>query len=174
MSGDRSVRESFHGQHRIAAAILVGIVAAAGVAVAQQQGGLPLVVTAHIEGIGDQTFAAGQFAGTRGQSRRLEGVAIAFAAPIPGLSIQYMGHVQDVGDTGWMADGQFLGSRGQSRRLEGIAIRLAGPQAGNFNVVYRCHIQDVGDSQWMSNGAFCGSRGQSRRLEGLEVSVVPR
>ena len=114
----------------VSVAFLVAFVAIAGVALAQGVW-LPLVVTVHLQDIGDRTFGAGQFAGTRGESRRLEGASIAFSPPVPGLSIQYMGHVQDVGDTPWMSDGQFVGTRGQARLMEGIAIRLADPLAGN-------------------------------------------
>lgn len=154
--------------------IVLALTSLAVVAFPQTAGSLGLAVMVHMQDIGDRQFREGQFAGTRGQSRRVEGVSIALSPPVSGLSIQYMAHLQDVGDTPWVADGTFVGTRGQSRRMEGIAIRLAGPLASQYNVVYRCHIQDVGDSAWMRNGAFCGTRGQSRRLEGIEVAVVPR
>jgi uncharacterized protein YjdB len=119
-------------------------------------------------------FRQEQFAGTRGESRRLEGFQLTLDPPVPGLSLEYMAHLQDIGDTGWLSEGQFIGTRGLSRRLEGFAIRLTGSNAANYDVRYMCHIQNVGDSPMYANGAFCGTRGQSLRVEGMQVTITPR
>lgn len=123
----------------------------------------------HLEGLGDHPLVDHQWAGTKGQSRRLEGFSLNLNTPESYLRLEYMCHLQDQGDIGWMTEGSFCGTRGQSRRLEGFAIRLAGPAAGNFSIHYRCHLQDIGDSAVMSDGEFCGTRGQSRRLEAIQV-----
>src|ERR1700734_1629111 len=78
----------------------------------------------HLQDVGDVDLNEGRFAGTRGESLRLEGFSLTFAPPVPGLGIVYMAHLQDTGDTRWVSEGQFVGTRGQSRRLEGFAIRL--------------------------------------------------
>ncbi len=135
-------------------------------------GGFNLLV--HLENIGDLVYRDGQFAGTRGESRRLEGFQITLDPPVPGLSLEYMAHLQDIGDTAWVSQGQFIGTRGEARRLEGFAIRLTGPNAEHYDVTYMCHIQNVGDSPTYANGAFCGTRGQSLRAEGLSVKITPR
>jgi uncharacterized protein YjdB len=132
---------------------------------------VPLDIVVHLQDIGDLECSGGDFCGTRGQSRRLEGFSLSIAPPVPGLSIRYYGHVQDFGDTGWYYNGDFVGTRGESRRLEGFAIRLDGPAAGYYNVFYTCHIQDHGDSAVMQNGQYCGTRGESRRLEGMSVWI---
>lgn len=136
--------------------------------------GPTLDVLVHLQDIGDAEFRENEFAGTRGQSRRLEGFQIAINPPVAGLSMRYMAHLQDIGDTQTINEGQFVGTRGESRRLEGFAIELTGPQAANFNVFYMAHLQDIGDSQVFQNGQFCGTRGQSRRVEGILVRVQPR
>jgi hypothetical protein len=128
----------------------------------------------HLQDMGDVSFQGGAFAGTRGESRRLEGFSLAIADGTPDLGIQYMAHLQDIGNSPWVDGGQFIGTRGESRRLEGFAIRLTGSAATNYNIRYICHLQDVGDTPIRSNGEFCGSQGESRRLEGLQVWIETR
>ncbi|AKB82714.1 putative surface protein, responsible for cell interaction [Methanosarcina barkeri 3] len=81
---------------------------------------------AHLENIGDvQWVTEGNFVGTRGQSRRLEGFAIKLTGKLaPQFTVQYMAHLQGIGDSGWFSDGEFCGTRGQSRRVEGIRVRV--------------------------------------------------
>jgi Clostridial hydrophobic W len=135
---------------------------------------IPLRGIVHLQDVGDIGLTEGLFAGTRGESRRLEGFSLSFDSPVPGLAIQYMAHLQDTGDTQWVSEGQFVGTRGQSRRLEGFAIRLVGPAAPRYIVLYMAHLQDMGDTGFYQDSQFCGTRGQSRRLEGMLVRVLPR
>ena len=128
----------------------------------------------HIQDLGDQPLEAAQWAGTKGRSLRLEGFAIDFSPPVPGLGLEYMCHLQDIGDTKWMPGGSFCGTRGEERRVEGFAIRLTGSQISKYNVYYTCHVQDVGDTGQVMNGAFCGTHGKSLRVEALQVGVFPK
>lgn len=134
--------------------------------------GLPLQVTVHLQDYADRVYREQDFAGTRGESRRLEGFQIDFLAPVPGLGLEYMAHLENIGDTGWVPAGTFIGTRGQSRRLEGFAIRLTGPSAADYEVRYGAHVQNIGDVHAVSNGTFCGTRGHSLRVEGMWVKVV--
>ena len=138
------------------------------------QSAIRLKGIAHIQDIGDVPFQSGEFVGSRGQSRRLEGFQFEMIDQVQGLGIQYMAHIQEVGDTSWSRGGEFVGSRGQSRRLEGFAIQLTGSESANYNVFYKCHVQNIGDTGILSNGQFCGTRGQSLRLEGLQVWIEKR
>ena len=133
-----------------------------------------LIGVVHIEGIGDRIFPEGAVGGTTGQSRRLEGFQINLDSPIPGLSMQYMAHVEGIGDTFWVGEGQYVGTRGQSRRLEGFAIRLTGWQASNYDVFYQAHLEGIGNTPIVGNGEFSGTRGQSRRVEAISVWVQPK
>jgi len=130
-----------------------------------------LNVLVHLQNIGDQIFRENEFAGTRGQSRRLEGFQLQISPAVANLSMQYMAHLQDIGDVPFVNEGQFVGMRGESRRLEGFAIQLTGSQAANFNVFYMAHLQDIGDTGFFQNGQFCGTRGESRRVEGILVRI---
>jgi hypothetical protein len=134
---------------------------------------VPLSGLVHLQGIGDAGFVEDVFAGTQGQSRRVEGFQLQFNPPIANLGLRYMAHVTDVGDLPWVSEGQFVGSRGQSRQMEGFAIQLTGSAAANHTVMYMAHLADIGDTGFSRDGQFCGTRGQSRRLEGLLVHVGP-
>lgn len=131
----------------------------------------PLTGLVHLQNIGDANLLTDRFAGTQGQSRRLEGFQLQFTPPVPGLSMRYMAHLQGIGDVPFQNEGTFIGTRGQSRRLEGFAIELTGPAAPNFTVVYMAHLEGMGDTGFFRDGQFCGTRGQSRRVEGILVHV---
>ncbi|MEP9360740.1 hypothetical protein [Sphingomonas sp. KR3-1] len=136
--------------------------------------GLGLDVLVHLQNIGDVHYHAGEWAGTKGQARRLEGFQITANSAQSGLSWEYMAHLENIGDTGWTPAGTFVGTRGQARRLEGFAIRLTGAQAANYTVQYMAHLENIGDSAPVSDGAFCGTRGQARRVEAIYVTIKPR
>lgn len=133
-----------------------------------------LRTVAHIQDLGDRTFSEGAVAGTTGQSRRLEGFQISLDSPIPGLSMEYMAHVQDIGDTSWVREGQYVGTKAQSRRIEGFAIRLTGSQASKYDVFYQAHVEGIGNTPRVGNGQFSGTRGQSKRVEAISVWVQPK
>ena len=135
---------------------------------------IPLKVLVHIQGIGDREFGAREFAGTRGQSKGVEGFSIEFVQPMADVQLEYMAHLADVGDTPWLAAGQFLGTRGENRRMEGFAIRLSGAAADGYRVCYTAHIQNVGDSPILSDGKYCGTRQKSLKIEALKVWVEPK
>ncbi len=137
------------------------------------EGGLGLKVLAHIQGIGDRTFGAQEYAGTKAQGRRVEGFGINIEPPIAGLTVEYMAHVEGVGDTPWISDGELAGFRGQAKRIEGFAVRLSGPQADKYDVFYTAHIQNIGDTDVSSNGDYCGTRGKALRIEGIKVWIAP-
>lgn len=136
--------------------------------------GPALRVTVHLQGIGDVRYRDNEFAGTRGQSRRLEGFQLQLATAVPNLSLRYMAHLQGIGDMAFVPAGQFMGTRGQGRRLEGFAIELTGSAAKNYNVRYMAHIQGIGDTGYYDNGKFCGTRGQGRQVEGMLVRIEPK
>ncbi|MEG5139674.1 MULTISPECIES: hypothetical protein [unclassified Microcoleus] len=134
--------------------------------------GLRTVV--HIQDIGDRTFSEGAVAGTTGQSRRLEGFQINLDSQIPGLSMEYMAHIEGTGDTSWVREGQYVGTKNQSRRIEGFAIRLTGSQASKYDVFYQSHVEGIGNTARVGNGQFSGTRGLSKRVEAISVWVQPK
>lgn len=133
-----------------------------------------LKVLVHLQGWGDMEFMEEELAGTRGESRQLEGFQITLDPPVPGLGLQYFAHVQNIGDTQPASDGQFVGTRGRGLRLEGFGIHLTGPLASSYYVEYQAHVQSIGDTFFSQNGAFCGTRGQGLRVEGIRVRVIKK
>ncbi|NJR22872.1 MAG: hypothetical protein HC786_12260 [Richelia sp. CSU_2_1] len=139
---------------------------------APAEGTLGLKVLAHIQGIGDRTFGSQEYAGTKAQGRRVEGFQINLEPPIPGLKVEYMAHVEGVGDTPWIGEGELAGFRGQAKRIEGFAVRLTGAEAVKYDVFYSAHIQNIGDTEVSTNGAYCGTRGKGLRVEGIKVWIA--
>lgn len=131
-------------------------------------------VLVHCETYGDLKFSDNVWAGTRGQSKRIEGFKVNCNPSINDASLRYFAHLQGIGDTNWFKEGQFCGTRGQQRRLEGFAIRLEGPSSNMYNVYYKAHLEGIGNTGWYRNGEFCGTRGQSRRCEAVLVRIEPR
>ncbi|CAD5981830.1 Protein containing ChW-repeats [Planktothrix tepida] len=130
-----------------------------------------LKILVHLQGLGDRIFTAREYAGTRGQGRRLEALQINIDPPIAGLSLRYMAHIANVGDTPWISEGQLVGERGKNRQIEGFIIELTGPQAPNYTVFYTAHIQNKGDVPVCTNGQYCGTKGQGLRVEGIKVWI---
>ncbi|MGC9524588.1 MAG: hydrogenase [Limnospira sp.] len=133
-----------------------------------------LRVRVYLHGLGDRDFGAREYAGTRGQGRRLEAFQIAIDPPIPGLDVRYMAYISGVGDTPKVSGGQRVGEPGKNRQIEGFCVELAGPQAANYDICYNAHIQNKGDVPVCANGQYCGTRGQSLRVEGIKVWVQPK
>lgn len=79
------------------------------------------------------------FAGTIGESKRIEAIQIklldASNKQLAGYSVQYSGHVQDVGDVAMVADGSKLGTVGASQRLECLAVGIV--KVADFVPYYR-------------------------------------
>jgi hypothetical protein len=140
-------------------------------AVPSTQGSIAIKVSVHIQGMGDWVFGSQEWAGTRGQSKGIEGFAISLASPIPGLKLEYMAHLAGVGDTPWIDAGQYVGTRGENRRVEGFAVRLVGAESVRYDVCYVGHIQDMGDTPILSDGKYCGTRGKALRVEAMKVWI---
>ena len=133
-----------------------------------------LKVLVHVQNIGDRIFGGQEYAGTRGQGFRVEAFQINVEPSIPGLNLEYMAHVSDIGDTPWLEAGKLAGERGKARRIEGFAVRITGIQAANYDVFYTAHVQNMGDLPVYSNGAYCGTRNQALRVEGIKVWIEPK
>eukprot|EP00931_Biecheleriopsis_adriatica_P073098 TRINITY_DN47454_c0_g1_i1.p1 TRINITY_DN47454_c0_g1~~TRINITY_DN47454_c0_g1_i1.p1 ORF type:complete len:510 (-),score=81.78 TRINITY_DN47454_c0_g1_i1:275-1804(-) len=146
-------------------------------------------LTYHLQDIGDVcctgnlsdvvTYGSSQtpWCGTKGESRRLEGLQINFLnMPEIEADLEYMAHLQDTGDTAWVQGGHFLGTRGESRRLEGFAVRFKpGSRSSEiYALQYRCHVQNIGDGEWCQEGQFAGTRGQALRLEAFQIELTLR
>lgn len=129
----------------------------------------------HVESYGWQKYVLnGQMSGTKGQSKRLEGIDMKVTSPYSG-AIEYRTHIQNIGwEKEFKKNGQMSGTSGQSKRLEAIQIRLTGELAARFDVYYRVHAQNFGWMGWAKNGASAGTASYGYRLEGIEIKLVKR
>ena len=158
------------------------------VELAGQLAGLGLSYGAHVQDIGWQDDRqAGQFAGTSGQSKRVEAVRFALADASQ-YSVWYRAHVQGYGWLGWARDGQNAGSQGLSKRMEAVQLVIlpAGQAPEGYDqsaeafkqkqITYSAHIQDIGTQSGYADSinevVALGTTGQSKRLEGLSVELA--
>lgn len=90
-----------------------------------------IVYEVHVENEGWLAPAKnGAFAGTIGKGQRVESIKI-HLENLPGYSVYYRGHVQNIGDIpqvdsdwGWKKDGEELGTTGSSLRLEELQVKI--------------------------------------------------
>jgi Clostridial hydrophobic W len=133
-----------------------------------------LFILAHLENIGDIACRGGGWCGTRGENRRLEGFQLRLPQGIGQLSLMYMCHIENQGDSPRLVADQFCGTRGQGKRLEGFAVKLSGRDASRFSVAYQAHGQNYGDSPVARNGEYVGTRDRALRVEAIKVWLEPR
>jgi len=132
-------------------------------------------VLAHVEDVGDVHGGPGEYVGTRGEKKFIEGFAITLMPPLPSqVGLRYRADIKGSGDTGWVKDGKFVGSRGKRTPVEGFSIELSGPRMSEYDVLYMAHIGDMGDTAWLANGEYCGLHRQGHLIEGMAVKIVPR
>lgn len=127
-----------------------------------------LRITAHLQGIGDIVCRDGNWCGTRGEGRRLEGFTLGLTDHPGDIRLEY---TCGMPGSPWMSEGQFCGTRGQSRPLETFAVRLTGLDAAKYTVAYQAHVQDRGDTAVTRNGEFTI---RSPRIEAIRVWLERR
>ncbi len=78
----------------------------------------------HFEDLGDLLWVkSGEFLGTRGEARRMEGVAIRLLGKwSQRFDVFYQAYLQGTGQTEIFRNGDFCGTRGQCRRLEALKV----------------------------------------------------
>lgn len=121
-----------------------------------------------------------EYAGTSGQSKRLEGIQIELTGELAEYyDVIYRTHVQDYGWMDPVSNGVMAGTTGKSKRLEAIEIALVKKnQQVSATLTYSVHGQDYGwtgeitpaTGEYNSN-TIAGSVGQSKRLEAIKVSL---
>lgn len=142
---------------------------------------------AHIQDIGWQEDRSnGSFAGTTGQSKRIEALHIALGDS-SGYSIWYRAHVQDYGWLGWAKDGENAGTVGLSKRMEAIELVILpkgqtppeyDPSVDSVKtsiLEYSSHISQIGTVSGVADNLCAdivlGTTGQSKHLEGFRLGV---
>ena len=118
------------------------------------------------------------FAGTSGESKRMEALEINFKAG--DATLTYRAHVQGYGWMNWMtADDNsnktnLVGTQGEGKRME--ALQISVEDLEGYKVLYRAHVQGYGWQNWVDASnpeAFAGTTGESKRIEALEIALLP-
>lgn len=142
---------------------------------------------AHIQDIGWQEDRSnGSFAGTTGQSKRIEALHVALGDS-SSYSIWYRAHVQDYGWLGWAKDGENAGTVGLSKRMEAIELVIlpkgqtppeydpSGDSVKTSILEYSSHISQIGTVSGVADSLCAdivlGTTGQSKHLEGFRLGV---
>lgn len=112
----------------------------------------------------------GEWAGTTGQSKRLEGLII---NPPEGVELEVVAHLQKIGDTDPYTgivhgNNKLIGTTGESRRMEGISIKCVKNNTGK-KLKYQGHCQTYGNTKVCSEGEYCGTKGEAKRLEAIRI-----
>lgn len=88
--------------------------------------------------------------------------------------VEYMCHLQGIGDSPWKIQPETCGTTGEGRRLEGFAIQHSNASSDEVGLRYKVYLQDLGEQGWEYMPAFVGTRGEKRRLEALWIEVVEK
>jgi len=106
----------------------------------------PVSIVAHIQNVGDVDAACGDWVGTRGGGRWIEGFAL---LPLVDVAADYR-----VDDSVWVKAGGFAGSRGLGIPIRGFAVR-----AERYQCSYRATFVGGAASGWVSDGGVCSAPG---------------
>lgn len=88
------------------------------------QSGLNIEYMCHAANVGDMPWVSnGTFCGSRGQSRRIEGIAVRLSGHNAHMyNVRYQVHMAGKGDSRPVTNGGYCGSKGESRAIEGIQV----------------------------------------------------
>lgn len=120
------------------------------------------------------------YAGTMGESKRLEGIEIELTGDIAKYyDVYYRTHVQGYGWMNAVSNGNMSGTTGESKRLEAIEISLVKKnQQVSATLTYSVHGQGYGWTKEITpelgeynSSTVAGTVGQSRRLEAIVLKV---
>jgi len=80
----------------------------------------------HIQEKGDTPWRKnGEYIGTRGQQRRLEGFSVKLNGPAAqNYDVKYYARLHDLSLSPTMSNGMFVGTRGESKSMSGLAVWL--------------------------------------------------
>jgi len=80
----------------------------------------------YVQGNGDTPWKKnGEYMGSRGQQRRLEGFCVKLQGPASNLyDVKYYARLHDLSLSPTMSNGAYVGTRGESKSMSGLAIWL--------------------------------------------------
>ena len=110
------------------------------------------------------------WAGEKERSRLLEGFELYLDSGVKDLDIEYMGHLQNKGDTAWIR--RVLRDLRQGWPPGGFCDPPdRGAAAGRYDVFYQAVLDGTGETAVCANGEFCGTRGESRGCLAMKIWI---
>ena len=130
-------------------------------------------VVAHVQRTGDTGVKLGDWIGTRGSQRWIEGFSI---SPTPGIAsedVEYQAVLGRGWVSPWVKGGEFCGSRGMALPILGLRVRLAGAAGAAFDCTYAATFVDGSSAGPVAQGAACEAESLAP-LEAFQVLLAPR
>lgn len=133
----------------------------------------PIDIMAHIQTRGDVGAVFGEWLGTRGSGKWVEGFAIAPPQGIALAEIEYQIVLGRDWISPWAEGGQYCGSRGMALPVLGLRMRLRGAAATGFSLRYEACFVDGTQAGPVADGEACEAKNLSP-LEAIKIELVPR
>jgi hypothetical protein len=133
----------------------------------------PAEVIAHIEGVGDVDGKLGQWIGTRGSGRAIEGFSL---TPTNGISISDFAVRGVLGRdwlSPWLPGGSFCGSRGLALPLRGFCLRLLPAADARYDLACFARFVDGSEIGPVGSDRICATANLAA-LEAFQIVVRPR
>ncbi|MBB6252875.1 hypothetical protein [Nitrospirillum iridis] len=129
-------------------------------------------LTAHIQRLGDRTFAGGEWASAGDHLLWIESFSVNGSPELAdGLEYCALNPVDQSGT--WVKAGTPAGSRGRGMPLLGAGFRLVGPLASTHRVEYAIRFLRHGEVVGQ-DGALCRSNQPQDPVMALKVAILPR
>lgn len=134
---------------------------------------LSLNIVTHIDDVGNVNASEEMWAGSRGQSRKIQEFSVSFADTNEhAVSIIYQCHYETGGWSTWVKEGEKCGDEKKNKRLEAIKFKLTGKDASKYTLQVKCHIEGTGDTQgFVGASQVCGQTGLHKRLDAFWIEV---
>jgi len=129
-------------------------------------------LVAHIQRTGDVGVALGEWIGTRGSGKWIEGFGISPRTNVTADEIEYQAVLGRGWLSPWVSDGKFCGSRGMSLPLLGLNLRLRGGAAGRFACTYSATFVDGTHIGPIRAGQTCEAPSLAP-LEAFQITLQP-
>jgi hypothetical protein len=129
-------------------------------------------VTAHLQRTGDATEALGDWMGTPGDGRWIEGFSVTPPDGLAPADLEYQAVLGRGWLSPWMSGGEFCGSRGMSLPLLGFRVRLRQGSKAPFTCEYEGAFTDGARIGPVRDGGPCEAASLAP-LEAFRLSIVP-
>jgi hypothetical protein len=125
----------------------------------------------HAQGVGDLGGKIGDWIGTKGSGRWVEGFGLA-PQTIPDTDIEYCAMLGEDWLSPWIDGGNFCGSRGMGLPLLGFSIKLKGEASGCNRLTYAASFVDGSAVGPLAEGETLSAPSGSP-LEAIRVTIEP-